>query len=140
MPPRRRLPTALQYRGGESKRGDDHEVRQGAMKHAVTIGSMGKDNTQVPVWASFISAAYSGVGSTRTAGGCRVARLSTTCIVRGTIGLAKQPEAPEGLHLVQRCRFTYMPLGFLTPILLIMQKHKPSIYSCQTLRSSIFKS
>jgi len=88
-------------------RGDDHEVRQGAMKLAETIGSAGNDDAQVPAWASFISAAYSGVGWTRTAGGCRVARLSTTCTVRGTIGLAKQLEAPEGLHLVQRCRFTY---------------------------------
>ena len=136
----RRLPMVLRYGGGDSVRGDDHEVRQGVMKLAETIGSAGNDDARVPAWASFISAAYSGVGWTRTAGGCRVARLSTTCTVRGTIGLAKQPEAPEGLHLVQRCRFTYMPLGFLTPILLIMQKHKPSIYSCQTLRSSIFKS
>ena len=88
-------------------RGDDHEVRQGAMKMAETVGSADNDDAQVPTWASFISAAYSGVGSTRMAGGCRVARLSTTCTVRGTIGLAKQLEALEGLHLVQRCRFTY---------------------------------
>ena len=62
-------------------------------------------------WASFLLV-RSGVGWTRTAGGCRVGRLSSTCAI--LVALAKQSRGSRRVSFVQRYRVTYIFLS-LTP-------------------------